>query len=47
MSEKKNSLRLLSIVAIAVSVVYAVEGFIVARGKASYFLAAAATIITR
>jgi len=37
MSEKKNSLRLLPIVEIAVSVVYAVEGFIVASGKVSYF----------
>ena len=30
----------------AVGVVYAVEGFIVASGKSSYFLVAAATIIT-
>ena len=46
MSEKKNSLKLLSIVEIVVGIVYAVEGLIVASGKVSYFASAAATVIT-
>lgn len=46
MEQKKKLLKTLSIVEFITGIVYCIEGFVVATGKAPYFISGAVTVVT-